>query len=389
MTENPIGIVGGGITGASVAYHLARRSERDVVVFERDAIASRTTAKSAAYVGFRGGHTPVQRALMRYGIELYNDLIAESTTNAFYRRLGGLDLATTAAGRKTLRSSYRAARSDDDADDRFVRYFEGERVGESLLLPPVELETVRGALFWPNYGYVNPSELAFEFADRAENAGAEFRVNSRVDDIVCSDGDPVVHVGGEPVVLDHLVLAAGPWNAELADTVGLDLPLRFSLAPGLVLEDPSESSYPSLNHHESGVYLRQHHNDRVFVGHYQGDYAEAPKQAPDVPDEVPGRIVDEVIETLRTLVPYLYDSGIEEQWVGLRGLTPDSNPIVGWTDVEGMSVVAYNATGIQHAPAAGRILARQLLDGDPTEYYEDVSISRFDGHTDVRTGVDG
>jgi sarcosine oxidase subunit beta len=92
---------------------------------------------------------------------------------------------------------------------------------------------------------------------------------------------------------------------------------------------------------------------------------------------------------LRTLVPYLYDSGIEEQWVGLRGLTPDSNPIVGWTDVEGVSVVAYNATGIQHAPAAGWILGRQLLDGDPTEYYEDVSISRFDGHTDVRTGADG
>jgi len=383
MTENPIGIVGGGITGASAAYHLADRSDRDVVVFERDTIASRTTAKSAAYVGFRGGHTRVQRDLMRYGIELYNEFIGESTTNAFYRSLGGLDLATTSAGRDSLRSRYRDARSEDGGE-RFVEYFDGDSVGESLLLPSVTLEAVRGALFWPNYGYVNPTELAFEFVERAEQAGAEFRVNTPVADVERSDGGHLVRTDDGSVTVDHLVLAAGPWNAELAGRLGIELPIGFSLAPGLLLEDTSDSSYPSLNHYESGVYLRQHHNDRVFVGHYQGNYDEGFEGDPEVPDDVPSDIVDRMIDTLQALVPYLYDSGIEEQWVGLRSLTPDSDPIIGWTDVEGVSVVSYNATGIQHAPAAGRILAEQILDGEPTRYYEDVSLSRFEGYTDVR-----
>jgi sarcosine oxidase subunit beta len=68
----------------------------------------------------------------------------------------------------------------------------------------------------------------------------------------------------------------------------------------------------------------------------------------------------------------------------LRSLTPDRNPIIGWTDVDGLSVATYNATGIQHAPAAGDILSRQILDDDPTRHYEDVSVSRFDGYTDGR-----
>jgi len=384
MTANPIGIVGGGITGASTAYHLASRTERDVVVFERDTIASRTTAKSAAYVGFRGGHTAVQRELMRYGIELYNEFIDASTANAFSRHLGGLDLATTEGGRESLRSRYRAPGGEDGEEERFVRYIDGDRVGRSLLLPPVDLGAVRGALFWPNYGYVNPTELAFEFVERARAAGAAFRVNAGVTDISRAGGDPTVQVDGETVPLDHLVLAAGPWTAGLAGEVGVELPVRYSLAPGLMLEDEAASSYPSLNHVESGVYLRQHHNDRVFVGHYRGDYGAAPEDRPAVTDDVPPETIDKMIDTLRALVPYLYDAGIEEQWVGVRSLTPDSNPIVGPTDVEGVSVVAYNATGIQHAPAAGWILARQILDDDPTEYYDDLAVSRFDGYTDVR-----
>lgn len=405
MTE-PIGVVGGGITGASVAYHLARRSDRRVVVFERERVAARTTAKSAGYVGFRGGHTRTHRELMRRAIRLYNEFLSDSGTDARHRTLGGLGLATTADGRDQLRSRYRTARqAGDEHDGQFVEYFEGDALAESMLLPDVRLDAVEAALFWPNYGYVSPAPLAREFATRARRAGAELRTDTEVTDIVESgtgtgSGGPsgtgtgsgsddvavrAIRTEDGSVDVDHLVLAAGPWNERLAASVGLDLPVRYSVAPAIVVDDPSRNSYPSLTHRESGVYLRQHHDQRVFLGHYQGAYDEASPGSGTIPDSVPPETRRLILETASRLVPGLDDPEIRDEWVGLRTLTPDRNPVVGWTDVAGLSIASYNATGIQHAPAVGDILSRQILDGDPTRHYEDVSITRFDGYSDVRT----
>jgi sarcosine oxidase subunit beta len=381
----PIGIVGGGITGASVAYHFATRSERRVVVFERGELAAETTAKSAGYVGFRGGHTPTHRELMHHGIRLYNEFLADPETDVRHRTLGGLGLATTADGREQLRARYRRVRGERDGPGAgFVEYFDGDALAESLLLPDVRTTEVAGALFWPNYGYVSPAELAREFAVRAERAGAEFRTGTDVTDLVGADAVRGVETSAGRVDVDHLVLAAGPWNERLASAVGVDLPLRYSVAPALLIDDPSRNAYPSLTHRESGVYLRQHHGGRVFLGHYQGDYHEASPGRPDMPGSIPPDLRSRILETAARLVPGLADPAVSEEWVGLRSLTPDRNPVVGWTDVAGLSVASYNATGIQHAPAVGEIVARQVLDGDPTRFYDDVSITRFDGYADVR-----
>jgi sarcosine oxidase subunit beta len=396
------GVVGGGITGASVAYHLANRSDRRVVVFEREQVATRTTAKSAGYVGFRGGHTRTHRELMRRGIRLYKEFLSEPETDVRHRTLGGLGLATTADGRDRLQSRYRTARrAGDERDGQFVEYFEGDALAESMLLPDVRLDAVEAALFWPNYGYVSPAPLAREFATRARREGAEFRTDTAVTDIVRAGSESRAGSGAGSgsgtgavqgvrtedgsVDIDHLVLAAGPWNERLAASVGLDLPVRYSVAPALVVDDPSRNTYPSLTHRESGVYLRQHHDRRVFLGHYQGAYDEATPGSGTIPDAVPPETHSLILETAGRLVPGLDDPEIRDEWVGLRTLTPDRNPVIGWTDVPGLSVASYNATGIQHAPAVGDILSRQILDGDPTSHYEDVSVTRFDGYTDVRT----
>jgi sarcosine oxidase subunit beta len=382
MSKDTIGIIGGGITGASVAYHLSKHSDRDVIVFEKDTLASRTTAKSAAYIGFRGGHTAVQRDLMKYGIQLYNRIIGETGSNSFYRTLGGLDLSTTTEGRAQLRSQFEDTRTPDAVGTRFVEYFEGKEVAESMLLPDVALDQVCAAMYWPNYGYVNPTELAFEFVNRAKQQGVEFRVNTAVKDIIGSGKVEKIQTSERTVSVDHVVAAAGPWNPAICALIDLELPVRHSLAPGLLLEDSTTNRYPSLNHHESKVYLRQHHGDRVFVGHYQGEYQKATEEGPSRTEDVPPETLNTIIDTIQTIVPYLYDADIKEQWVGLRTLTPDTNPIIGRTAIDGFSIVCYNATGIQHAPAAGRVLTEQILSDEKTEYYGDVSISRFDGYHD-------
>jgi glycine/D-amino acid oxidase-like deaminating enzyme len=104
-----------------------------------------------------------------------------------------------------------------------------------------------------------------------------------------------------------------------------------------------------------------------------------------VGETVPSEIRDAAIEFVEDLIPGMMDAAVVDQWVGVRSVTPDGNPVVGWTDLEGFSVAAFHTSGIQLAPAVGDVLARQLVDGDPTEYYDALSITRFDGYSDVRS----
>ncbi|SDY25541.1 NAD(P)/FAD-dependent oxidoreductase [Halobellus clavatus] len=392
MAGETIGIVGAGITGACTANYLSRRSDRRVVVFERDEVAAETTAKSAGYVGVRASHTAAHRALMTRSIHVYNRVIREADADVRHRMLGGLNVATTAAGRAALRDRHRSVTADGDgADAAFARFFDGETIRESLLLPDVRLDGLTAAWFWPNYGYVTPAALATAFADRARDAGAEFRTDTTVLDLERDATGAIDAVrtdrGRTPV--DQLVLAAGPWNPTLARSVGVDLPVRHSVAPGVLVDDPTASVHPSLTHHESGVYLRPHGDGQLFIGHYQGDFAAAaPATAnPEIPADVPADLRAEILEGAGRLVYGLEDPTVRDQWVGLRSLTPDGNPIVGWTDVDGLLVATYNATGIQHAPAVGHILSQQLLGDEPTQYYDLVSISRFEGYSDVYDGA--
>ena len=319
-------------------------------------------------------------------------MIRETDADVRHRMLGGLNVATTVEGRAALRARHRSVTADgDDADAAFAKFFDGGVLRESLLLPDVRLHELTAAWFWPNYGYVTPAALATAFADRARDAGAEFRTGTSVLDIerdATGTVDTVRSDRGRTLV-DQLVLAAGPWNPTLARSVGVDLPVRHSFAPGMLLDDPTASVRPSLTHHESGVYLRPHGDGHLFAGHYQGDFAAAGPGtgSPEVPADVPLTLRAEILDGVGRLVHGLEDPTVRDQWVGLRSLTPDGNRIVGWTDVDGLFVATYNATGIQHAPAVGHILSQQLLGGDPTQYYDLVSVSRFDGYTDVHDGA--
>jgi sarcosine oxidase subunit beta len=86
---------------------------------------------------------------------------------------------------------------------------------------------------------------------------------------------------------------------------------------------------------------------------------------------------------LERFLPSLSDAPVVDEWVGVRSLTPDGNPIAGWTAVDGLSVIAFNTSGIQLSPGVGDVVATQLVDREPTNYYDSLSISRFEGYQDT------
>jgi len=388
------GIIGGGIVGASIAYHLSRETDEPIVLFERQSPASETTYKSVAQYGFYGDET--QYEMKRYGMELYNQFFRDPEVNPRYTFMGLLMAATDSANANKFRSAVENGGDEDlgkmgmGFDRDLVEYIDGDELDETLLIPPVNTEDIEGALFRPKVGYMSrPQELAYEFLERAEQNGVAVRSNTRVTEITTNGNRAtgVITDDGTTVALDEVICAAGPWNIKLADSVDVDLPVKHTIAPALQLrlDDQADYSLPVIDHFES-PYSFHRRSPEEFLLSYNPSYDTATEYDPDTMGEkVPPEIRDRGIELVQKIVPELIDAEVVEEWVGIRSVTPDSNPVVGWTDLEGFSIAAFHTSGIQLAPSVGKTITEQLVHDNPTSLYDNLSISRFDGYTDQRT----
>ncbi|MDY6818512.1 MAG: FAD-dependent oxidoreductase [Halobacteriales archaeon] len=373
MTDTDIAVVGAGIAGASVAAHLSALGEHDITVYERGSLAGETTAKSAAYFGFYGSE--LERRLKRYGMATYNEFAADPRAAPAYELVGRMHVATTTDGADALRT--RAAETPE------VSFFDRDAVTRSLFLPELATDVTQGVHYRPHVGYLTPRELAMEFVERARERGVEFRTGTAVSALSVEDGAITgLIVDDDHVTADAVVCAAGPWNPQLLATAGIDLPVYHTLAPILRLDrtDQSAHTLPIISHHESGVYVRGDGPDSALVGHYPTDPEHTTFDPAAIDNTVPDSIRAEMDEMLEELLPVLADAPVAEEWVGIRSGTPDGHPIAGWTDVAGLSVAAFNSSGIQLSPAVGDVIARQLIDGEPTDVHDALSIGRFDGH---------
>lgn len=404
MGTGRIVVVGGGIVGASVAHHLAERTDDPVVVYERGELAAETTFRATAMIGV-AGPAPYHR-LKEYGFRLYNDFFADPEAEPRYRQSGRLRVSTTEEGARELEalaSAVPSAESDSPGSasaakyaNSLVDYVPGEKLRDRFLLPPLDAHVVEGAFYRPQYGYVQddsrtlgPRELAMEFVERARANGAIFETNTAVTDIGVDDGE-VTHVeldGAERVDVAAAVCAAGPWNDRVAALAGVDLPIGHVRSPVFALElaDPLPYDLPMIKSHDSSVGIHPKRDDAVLVT-YTPDEGERESSVDpsSVSDTAPDEFRETALHWAETLMPILGDAELTDEWVGVGTNTPDGKPIAGWTEVDGLALAATRA-GIQYAPAVGSVVARQLADDDPTEHYEAVSVSRFDGYDDGRT----
>lgn len=387
-------IVGAGIAGASIAYHLGTRTDDRVVVFEQGAAASETTAKSIAQFGFYGDQT--QYEMKRYGMDLYNQFFADPRATPRYELAGLLNVATTESGAAELQQAastsgnFESEEGPGTSGDRdLVEFIPGDELTSRLLVPPINEDVIEGALYRPKMGYMaRPAELAHEFIARADDAGVEFRFNTPIRDIETVDSRVTAVVADERHEVDAVVCAAGPWNVTLARQVGIELPVRHTLAPVLELEpkSPLEYSLPAISQYEGPHAIHRRRPDAVLVGYIPADGYERDQQFDpgEFGNTVPPEIREGMVDAVERLTPRFGDAPLVDEWVGVRSQTPDGNPIVGWTAVQGFSIAAFHTSGIQLSPAVGRIIADQLLEDDPTTFYDAVSITRFDDYADHR-----
>ena len=371
-----VSIVGGGITGASLAYRLSETA-LDVSLYERGELGEGATAASMAVFSWQSLHpTALDHRLRRRSWAEYERFVEEGRIE--FTPTGALDVATTPEKREAIADATEKLRElGVDAET-----LDPEGVAAFGIAP----HAVTGALYIEREGCFDPDEVVAHYAKRAAEAGVRIETDTEVTGIETEDGAvSAIETPDEATGTDVVVNAAGPWAPAVNDLVGLTLALRRTRGPILDVQDRIEGLPFTLFERADGPagYLRSHESG-VYAGRYATDYESGEVLDPDRNYSTGEEFRDEVGELLETYVPDLAGSSLEEGWVGIRTVSPDGLPLVGDVEDGGPEgfVVACGPSGlgITRAPAIADLLGTYLETGRTPEDLLRLSPTRF---TDV------
>ncbi len=378
-------IVGGGVIGASVAYHLTRLGWTDVLLLEQGRLSSGTTWHAAGLVGPLRASEGGTR-LVQYSAELYATLEEETGLATGYRNVGGVIVARTEDRMTQLRRTAASA----TAYDMECELISPERAQE--LWPVMQVDDVLGAVWLPGDGKVNPTDLTQSLAKGARSRGARIVEGCRV------TGFQVVTTGGERrsiagVVTDRgtvgaevVVNCAGQWAKALGDMVGATVPLH-SAEHFYVVTDPIAGVRPDLpimRDPDGWTYFKEETGGLV-VGGFEPE-AKPWRSPDDLPYPFEFQLLEEDWEHFSVLmeqavhrIPALGETGIRKFYNGPESFTPDNHFLLGEVPgLHGYFVGAgFNSVGIASAGGAGRALAEWIVAGEPTTDLVGVDVRRF------------
>ncbi len=364
-------IIGGGVVGCSIAYHLARRGLRDVVVVERDAVGAGTTSKAAGGIRAQfSTETEVHFSLEAIGV--FERFQEEFGVDIGYRKIGYLFLVS---GEDDLRGfeERMALQRRLGVDVRLITPKEAQ-----ALVPALRVDDLVAAVWGPQDGMAGPSEVTNGFARRARELGVRILEGLDVTGVdLASGGVRGVHTSEGRIEASRIVNAAGPTAARVGRLAGLDLPVLprrrhiFFTEPFAELPGP----VPLTTDRASGFYFRKE-MEQVLL---------SPGDVEDVGDDpavaVDWSKVESTVQKALHRLPVIENARIAGGWAGLRPLTPDDHAIIGPAPgLDGMFLaVGFGGHGFQHSPATGRYVAEWLLDGRPS-----MDLSLFDPGRFVR-----
>jgi glycine/D-amino acid oxidase-like deaminating enzyme len=368
-------IVGGGIEGAAAAWALAQRGVTDVLVVERNTVGSGMTGKSSGIVRCHYGVSSLA-AMATVGLEVF-----EKAEEIFGHDIGfrqtGYVVGVAEANVDSLRKSLVAQRAVGVQTEQI----DAAEVAE--LWPFADLEPFAAFAFEARGGYGDAYQTAQAFAVSARAAGARVRQGTAVTELLL-DGERVTGVrlaDGTRVFADTVVVATGAWTQPLLAPYGVDVPIRVVreqlvvIAPGVTLGPvPVFSDLVSLQ------YIRPEPDGTVLFGN--SDLSHVQEADPDdYLNRATEDFVDLTIDRVGNRFPGFTDAAIIGSYAGCYDVTPDWNPVISRTAIDGLVVAAgFSGHGFKIAPAVGRLVADLVLDGrsaDPRIPETDFRLSRF------------
>ncbi len=374
-------VIGGGIVGCSVAYHLTLRGVTDVAVIERTELTAGSSWHAAG--GFHAINADVDvAALQQYTIGLYPRVEAESGQDIGLKMTGGLELAGTPQRWQWLKSELAWLRTMG-ADAYLLSPAEA-----ADMVPIIDPSGLQGALFDPNEGNLDPNGATHAYAGAAKLRGAEVILHDRVLSLTrLPSGEWSVETELGTVTAEHVVNAAGLWARRVGNMVGIDHPLVPMSHHYLITDDVPEVAamrgpMAAVTDLEGFTYL-QREGDGVLLGVYEQDPRHWMVEGADwdfgmtlFPEEI-DRIMPELAIGFQRF-PALRDVGIRKWVNGAFTFTPDGNPLVGpVAGIPNYWAACGCMAGFSQGAGIGLVLANWIVDGDPGLNAFGMDVARF------------
>jgi sarcosine oxidase subunit beta len=357
-------IVGAGITGCSIAYHLASRGIRDVVVLEKDEICRGATADAAGGIRLQFS-TKTNIELSRYSLNIWENFKELFGIDIAFHQQGYLFLLTSEDEVETFRSNLEFQQSMGVP----VRLVEPSEIAE--LNPAVRLDGILAGTFCSSDGWADPYSSTMGFAQRARALGVEFNEETAVTGFKI-DGDRIsgVETSQGEISTNTVVIAAGAQAGEVGKLAGLEIPVAPYRRMSFVTEPFSDvpAGVPMTIEFATSLYFHPESGGFLFG-----------MSNPDEPSSF-NRTVDDdwmakTVSELCRRAPVFEEARVLRGWAGLYEITPDDNPVLGFVSgVEGIVVASgFSGHGYMQGPAIGRCISELIIDGAATT----VDISSF------------
>jgi sarcosine oxidase subunit beta len=347
-------IIGGGVMGASTAYHLAAAGATEVLLLERSAhLENAATSRCAGGVRYQFA-TPVNIELSKISLPMLERFKDELGVDPQYRQIGYLFVLTRPQDVESFAATVELQRRMGVNTE----WLDGDEVRRRL--PLMRFEDALAGTIHPKDGLADPSSVNLGYLNRARELGVRVAMETELLGVQLEhDRVASVTTNRGQISCEQLVDAAGPWAATVGQLVGLDIPIlpvrRQMVTTSPIAELPPD--FPFVIDFARSLYF-----------HPEGEGLLTGMSNPDQPAGFDQTIDEDwelaALEAAMRRMPLLEKAGRLASWAGLYEVTPDAHPIFGPTEIDGFWIVAgFSGHGFMHGPVAGKLMSEFILEG--------------------------
>jgi len=368
-------IIGGGVMGASIAFHLAEAEVNNIVVVERGDLGSGSSGKPIG--GLRAQFSdPLNIEMSSRSLRAYQDFPNRPGTDIRLAGVGYLFLLTSAEQAANFETSVRIQNSLN-VPSRMISPHEARQ-----LCPYISTDGLVAAVYSPTDGHARPDLVIQGYADSAAPAGVTFATHTAVTGIdTAGDRVTAVHTDQGPIACSTVICAAGAWSRQIGDMIGIDLPVRpvrRQLAFTIPLTPPAPR-IPFTIDFTSSAYFHNS-DDGLLFG------LADPRQAEGFDTTWTPEWLELFRDVARRRAPALADIEISSGWAGLYEVTPDHNAIIGRSSEldNFLYATGFSGHGFCQAPAVGEMVRDLYLGREPFVDISPFSTDRFRAGAEIR-----
>jgi len=374
-------VIGGGVAGCSVAYHLAKFGWKDTILLERDQLTSGTTWHAAGLVGQLGATATITK-LRKYSLNLYKELEEKTGLSTGLKQNGAITIASTP---ERLQELLRQATSAQLFDVN-VEVLDKKKVKE--LYPVINDQDILGGVHMPEDGQADPVGVTNVLAKAAKMEGVQIFEKTPVTKILVKNKKIVgVETAQGKIDCEYVVLATGMWSRQIGEDIGVSVPLYPNEHFYIITEPMKElpKNLPVLRDYNDCLYLKEDAG-KMLVGIFEPGAKPAFKDKGVVPHDFSfGEFPDDFdhfepyLEKSFQRLPMLETAGIRKFFSGPESFTPDTQYLLGETpEVNNLfTCCGFNSIGIASSGGAGRVTAEWMINGYMNEDLFSLDIKRF------------